>query len=113
MWQTITPQLPVSDVEATQRYFRDVLGFEIAWARGDAFGAVLAGTTEIFFAKAEQPPVGAICCVRVDDADSLFAIYRERGADIVEKIESKPWGMREFAIRDPNGHVFRIGTSTR
>ena len=25
------PQLPVSDVEKSQEYYRDVLGFDIAW----------------------------------------------------------------------------------
>ena len=113
MWSFITPQLPVADVEETQRYYRDVLGFKIGFTRGEDFGAAHCGSTEIFFAKAETPHPVSVCCVRVDDVDGLFAIYRERGARIVEQLETKPWRMREFTIEDPNGHLFRIGQSTR
>ena len=113
MWNFITAQLPVANVAETQAYYRDVLGFEIGFTRGDRFGSVTCGTTEIFFTKADGPCVGAVCCVRVDDADFVYAVCRERGAKIVESIETKPWRMREFTIEDPNGHLFRIGHSTR
>ena len=112
MWNSITPQLPVRDVAEAQRYFRDVLGFEIAWTRGDAFGAVQGGKTEIFVSKSERPETATLC-VLVDDAESLLAIYRERGAKIVEPLQTKPWGVREFTVEEPNGHRFRIGHSTR
>jgi len=113
VWNFITPQLPVADVEETQRYYRDVLGFKIGFTRGGDFGAVHSGTSEIFLARAEAPHPVCMCCVRVDDVDGLYAIYRERGAKIVQQLETKPWRMREFTIEDPNGHLFRIGQSTR
>ena len=113
MWNSITPQLPVRDVGEAQRYFRDVLGFEIAWTRGEAFGSVQGGKTEIFLTRSEDPVPISTICVLVDDADSLFSIYRERGAKIVEGLETKPWGVREFTLEEPNGHRFRIGSSTR
>ncbi len=111
MWTFITPQLPVADVAEAARYYKDVLGFEVAFTR-ESFGAVKCGTTEIFLCKSETPQPGTWSCVRVENADALYAIYRERGAEIVEKLANKPWGMREFTIRDPNGHYFRIGHST-
>ena len=49
------------------------------------------------------------CYVRVADADRLHGLYRERGVAIVEPLESKPWGMREFAVADPDGHMLRFG----
>lgn len=108
MWTSLTPQLPVTDLAATQAWYRDVLGFEIAWANRD-FGAVWRDRVEIFFARVASPVPGSCLCVRVDDADALCAEYRERGARIVEGPEDKPWGMREFALEDPNGHRLRIG----
>ena len=112
MWTSLTLQLPVRDLAESQRYFREVLGFEVAWTRGDHFSAVQAGKTEIFLCQAEQVPSATIC-VLVDDAESLFAVYRERGARIVETLATKPWGVREFTGEDPNGHLFRIGHSIR
>jgi catechol 2,3-dioxygenase-like lactoylglutathione lyase family enzyme len=98
----------VTDLEATQAWYRDVLGFEIAWASSD-FGAVWQDRVEIFFARVARPLPGGCLCVRVADADALCERYRERGAKIVAELEDKPWGMREFTLEDPNGHLLRIG----
>jgi uncharacterized glyoxalase superfamily protein PhnB len=108
VWSSAVPQLPVTDLEATQAWYRDVLGFEIAWASSD-FGAVWQDRVEIFFARVPRPLPGGCLCVRVADADALCARYRERGAKIVAELEDKPWGMREFTLEDPNGHQLRIG----
>jgi uncharacterized glyoxalase superfamily protein PhnB len=112
-WRFITPQLSVRDVEAAQRYYRDHLGFKIAWRSEDgSFGAVYNGTTEIFFARSEQSHPSSVCCVRVDDVEAVYAACRAAGAKIVSELETKVWSMREFSVQDPDGHVFRIGQST-
>jgi catechol 2,3-dioxygenase-like lactoylglutathione lyase family enzyme len=110
-WQFVTPQLPVGDVRETQAYYRDMLGFKIAWIWREEYGAVYNGTTEIFFAR-EEGEIRPVCSfVRVENADEVLAVYRERGVKIVEDIASHPYGMREFSIEDNNGHRFRIGHS--
>jgi catechol 2,3-dioxygenase-like lactoylglutathione lyase family enzyme len=112
IWRAITPQLAVKDVAAAQAWYRDVLGLRPGFARAD-FGSVQDGVLELYLARSEGPPAPSWICVRVDDADGLAAIYRERGAEIVEPVATKPWGVREFTLRDPSGHRFRIGHSTR
>jgi catechol 2,3-dioxygenase-like lactoylglutathione lyase family enzyme len=111
-WLFATPELPVADVRATQAYYRDVLGFRIAWLYEESYGAVYNGQTELFLRRES----GRIepCCVfiRVADADRVLACYREREVKIVSEIASQPWGMREFTIEEPNGHRFRIGHSS-
>jgi len=110
-WQALTPTLPVRDMPATLAWYRDALGCEIAWTWDDgSFAAIFHGeTVEIFFARGDRPVAPPTCYVRVADADCLHALYRERGVTIVEPLASKPWGMREFAVRDPDGHVLRFG----
>ena len=110
-WHFVTPQLPVADVRETQAYYRDVLGFKIAWIWREEYGAVYNGTTEIYLARQEGEIHPSCCFVRVENADETLAIYRERGAKIIEEIASHPYGMREFSIEDNNGHRFRIGHS--
>ena len=109
MWKNLTPQLPVSDVRAAQDYYRDVLGFQIAWIWLDDYGAVYNGDVQIYFTKVDGPRPSMCCCADVEDADAVYETYRARGAKIVSEIETKPWGMREFTIEDPNGHLFRVG----
>jgi uncharacterized glyoxalase superfamily protein PhnB len=108
-WQFVTPQLPVADVRETQAYYRDVLGFKVAWIYQEDFSAVYHGTTEVFFSQEAGKIRPCWNFVRVEDADAILATYRESGAKIIEEIASQPWGMREFTIEDNNGHRFRIG----
>ncbi|WP_213955535.1 MULTISPECIES: VOC family protein [unclassified Variovorax] len=42
------------------------------------------------------------------DVDGLHATYLKRGVEVVEPPASQPWGLREFAIREPDGHVLRF-----
>jgi catechol 2,3-dioxygenase-like lactoylglutathione lyase family enzyme len=107
-WLCVFPQLAVRDVVAAQRYYRDVLGFEIRWTWEDSYGAVENGNVELFLSKDEDPTPSVICVV-VDDADSVYARYRAHGADVVDDIDSKPHRMREFTVRDPDGNLIRIG----
>lgn len=110
-WLYATPELPVADVRATQAYYRDALGFRIAWVYQEEYGAVYNGKTELYLRR----ETGLIerCCVfvRVENADRVLARYREREVRIVAEIATHPWGMREFTLEEINGHHFRIGHS--
>jgi catechol 2,3-dioxygenase-like lactoylglutathione lyase family enzyme len=113
MWLTVTPELPVADVAAAQRYYRDVLGCRIGWiAPDESYGAVYVDTHEIFLARRDAPRSTVTYCVRVDDADAAYAVCREAGAKVVAELETRPWAMREFAVEDLDGHRIRIGQST-
>jgi len=112
VWKFVTPQLPVRDPEASQRWYRDVLGLKPGFVR-PGFAAVRDEAVELFFSRADGPAQPTLCAVRVDDADGLYAIYRERGVEIAEPIADRVWGVREFTLRDPDGHRFRLGHSTR
>ena len=35
--------------------------------------------------------------------------YRQAGADIVDPVASRPYGMRDFVVADPDGHRFTLG----
>jgi len=105
----ITPEFPVKDVAEAQTYYRDRLGFENAWIWEDNFGAVGSGHIEIFFFKQEGTIHPSSCYIFVEDADTWYDRFKQNGVTIVEDIRSTPWGMREFVIRDLNGHLLRLG----
>lgn len=48
--------------------------------------------------------------VAVDDADAAFRRARDAGAEIVEELNDKDYGSREFICRDPEGNVWCFGT---
>ena len=62
---------------------------------------------ELYFSRAETPTPSRLA-VFVDDADSANAKYRQAGAEIVDEIETMPWGLRGFTVKDPDGNLIGI-----
>jgi len=64
------PELPVADVERAQAYYRDVLGFDVAWIEPSKdIGAVSRGEAAIFFRRRAapfEPAIHWICAADVD-----------------------------------------------
>ena len=45
----------------------------------------------------------------VDDVDSYYAELKQRNGQFLSEPSDKPWQMREFGIRTPDGHRLMIG----
>jgi len=102
-----TPELPVRDVATAQVHYRDRLGFKIEWHDDDGgIGAVSHGPCAIFFRKTDGDIHPCTFWVFTKDIDATYEDLERRGAHIFEPITNTKWGMRQFALRDPNGHVF-------
>jgi uncharacterized glyoxalase superfamily protein PhnB len=101
------PELPVTDVERAQQHYRDAFGFEIAWLDPSKdIGAVSRGDAAIFLRKRTPPFQPAVNWVFALDVDATYHELRGLGANIVEPIENKPWGLRQFAVEDLVGNRF-------
>jgi uncharacterized glyoxalase superfamily protein PhnB len=101
------PELPVADVERAQQYYRDVLGFEIGWLYpGKEIGAVSRDEAAIFFRKREPPFEPAVHWVFAIDIDATYLELKSMGANIVDPLEKKPWGLRQFTVKDLDGNLF-------
>ena len=101
------PELPVSDVEKAQEYYQQYFGCKIEWLYpGKEIGAVSNADTAIFFRKREGPFEPVVLWVYCTDIDNSFATLQGNGANIVESIEDKPWGTRQFTVHDLDGNVF-------
>ena len=107
-WTCVIPNLPVRDVPAAQEWYRETLGLDVNWIWQNNFGSVGSGYVELFLYQSDDPkPV--VCSFFVDDVDALYERSGGRGGEIVSELELKPWDVREFSIRDPDGNVLRIG----
>jgi uncharacterized glyoxalase superfamily protein PhnB len=103
------PELPVADVERAQQYYRDVLGFEIGWLYpGKAMGSVSRGNVVIFFRRRQQPFEPEVHWVFAGDIDATYEELRSSGSKIVDPLETKPWGLRQFTVEDLDGHRFHF-----
>ena len=47
--------------------------------------------------------------VLCEGIDALCSRHQCHGATIYSPLETKPWGLREYTVRDLNGHYLRFG----
>lgn len=104
------PELPVIDVERSQQHYRDVLGFEVNWIEPDkSIGAVSRGKIfAIFFRRSKPPFDPTVHWIFASDIDATYHEMKSSGANIVEPLEKKPWGLRQFTVEDLDGNRFYI-----
>jgi hypothetical protein len=111
------PTLPSRSVPDTLVFYRR-LGFDgKIVGGGDSYAILTRGAIEIhFFTHSELHPAesSAGCYVRVLDVRDIFESFAlaklsRKGIPRMDQLEDKPWGMREFAIVDPDGNLLRIG----
>ena len=112
-WLHLMPRLPVSDMERSIAYYQEALGLNLAWRTVDGSLAALAtGEIEVLLLvpwTGEGAPPAQSSYVYVEDPDALCAEFQEAGADIVDPVASRPYGMRDFVVCDPDGHRFTLG----
>jgi uncharacterized glyoxalase superfamily protein PhnB len=115
-----TPVLLVKDVVKSAAYYTDKLGFTVErfWgdppmftiARRDGVSVMLnqVGADDVFRANGDYDGRFSVY-LDVTDADALHAEFQASGADIVCQPEDQPYMMREFQVRDLDGHLLGCG----
>jgi len=117
---SVTPNLVVRDVAKSTAFYRDVLGFEIkqtvpdaapfvfVWLERDGVPVFLndiKAVLEEYPAMAQVPPGGtAALYFALTGVDQLHDAIKER-APVVMPLKTQFYGMREFAVTDPDGHL--------
>jgi uncharacterized glyoxalase superfamily protein PhnB len=120
-FRKLTPNLLVANVERSLAFYTGTLGFEpgmtVPGESPFVFASVSSGPVEIFFNDAatavkEYPgfggkPLGATgtLFIEVEGVDALDDRLKASRVKVVMPIETKFYGMREFAIEDPDGYV--------
>lgn len=119
-FKKLTPNLVVSSVERSLAFYVETLGFERGMTVPDAspyvFASVTSGAVEIFFNDAaaaikEYPafggrPIGATgtMFIEMEGVDALHDRLKS-SVKIVMPLVTQFYGLREFAIEDPDGYT--------
>lgn len=103
--------LPVSDVLAAVDFYTKKLGFRLGFTWGDppSMAGVNLGNVQMFLQQGTPNPEGCSVYFVVGNADELFEFQRDNGVDIVEAPADKPYGLRDYRIRDLHGYVLGFG----
>ena len=106
------PNLLVRDVATSIEFYRDVIGFEVRNVTEDgAFGLLGRGLAEVALIQTESPPAEQ-AYLYVRGVDALHERCQKADVDISRPLTDHPWGLRDFVVRDPDGHLIGIGERT-
>lgn len=126
----LTPILNVSDIVASFAWF-EAIGWKKQWDWGDppTFGSIVNGQTVIFLCQGAQGQRGGPMpkfpgdddCGSVwmswwlESAAALDAAHAQAvalGYLVTHPPTDEPWGVREFHLRHPDGHTFRVSAGS-
>ena len=117
MFKDATTVLTVRDVRASLAYYRDSLGFDIAFEYGDPvfYAGLCRDKATIHLISAErtprQPGHGAVALF-VDDVNALYADFVRRGAKAPEPPADRAYGLRDFNAFDLDGNQLIFGAES-
>lgn len=109
MMKRVMPELPLDDVPAGVRHYRDVLGFKVNHEQQEL--GVLDRDEIRVLLVARTPHHSGIgsAYFYVRDADKLYSELLEKGADVQGEPISQPWGLREFSVLDVERNRLTFG----
>jgi uncharacterized glyoxalase superfamily protein PhnB len=117
---SVTPNLIVRDIAASAAFYCDVLGFSIkqtvpdappfvfVWLERDGIPVFLndpgAAEKDLPGAASRLPGGTATLFFVLSDVDGYHSTVAPQ-AKVVMPLKTQFYGMREFAIEDPDGHI--------
>ena len=108
------PSLSVPDVAAAVEFYTTKLGFTrgFTWGEPPTIAGVNLDRVQVFLEQRTPSPAGCSVYFVVGDADELFEFQRAGGVEIVEPPGDRPYGLRDFRVRDSYGYVLSFGHYT-
>ncbi len=120
----LVPMLICADVPASVRFYCDVLGFEVVDRMDDVgatgFASLRNGKAMVMLASPTYIPRAprvegrypqAMYYFYVEDVDALRRSVVDAGGPATECVD-RFYGLREFEVVDPEGHVLLFGQDT-
>jgi uncharacterized glyoxalase superfamily protein PhnB len=108
--------LAVRDLKASTRYYMDVLGFSRDPIDAEGWSFLTRDSVRVMLGECpDEKPAGELgnhsyfAYWNVDDVDQFYQEIAARGALVTSSPADKPWGLREFVLRTPDGHRITCG----
>ena len=117
--------LVCKDLEKAVKFYKEELGFRVVSEDSEkdfvtlefAENSIMLEKDKLFkdavpelkeeFEK-NKPGVGVTIFIHVDDADRRYRDIKAKNVEIFSEIATKPWGAREFVIKDPEGYLLNV-----
>jgi len=111
----LSPMLETKDMQATMKFYTEVLGFncntfseEWGWAHFSKDEISLMFSRPNEQRNIPEPIMSGSLYITVDDVDSVWDELKYK-CSICYPIENFEYGMREFGVFDNNGYLLQFG----
>lgn len=115
----VEPQLFVTDIEASCAFFTEKLGFSVVFTYGEPpfYAQVARDGARLNLRHVDKPLVDAalvereellaatFTVVSADEIERLFDAYDDAEVHFLQRLAEKPWGARDFIVKDPDGNL--------
>ena len=113
-------QLRTTDLAESIRFYTAGLGLTLEFQYEDFYAGIRAGNS-VFHLKLvdEKDPSSEFVdrgdhfhlYLETDDAAAAADALKRNGVRLAKDVHDTPWGTREFAIKDNQGHTIYLGES--
>jgi uncharacterized glyoxalase superfamily protein PhnB len=114
------PVIAAADVLSTVTWFVRTLGFKQQWIWGEppVYAGIRSGGAMLYISR--DPDMADVIQSRglmpdiflwVEDIEHAYDQHQANGAEIVEPLSERPWGVRQYVVREPNGYRLKIAES--
>jgi catechol 2,3-dioxygenase-like lactoylglutathione lyase family enzyme len=115
----IVPVVKSDDLSRSVYFYTQILDFEPKWPgheeqeKANGVAHLTKDGAELLLSRhAGDGVFGSVNRIFVDDVDERYTTFRARGLDTTQRPESpihiapvnQTWGLREFAVTDPDGN---------
>ena len=104
------------DLKVSTRYYVDVLGFSKDPIDADGWSFLTRDNFRVMLGECRnEKPASELgdhsyfAYWNVDDVDQFYQEISAKGALVASAPSNKPWGLREFVLRTPDGHRITCG----
>ena len=112
--------LAVRDLKISTDYYVDVIGFSRDPIDAPGWSLLTRDTVRVMLGECpDEVPASElanhsyVAYWNVEGVDQLYEEIRSRGALLSSAPQNKPWGLREFGLRTPDGHRITCGEIIR
>ena len=103
------PILDMRDPKKTREFYEQKLGFTAVGNWDDEYLIIQREHLFLHFTRYDTQ-FAPECFIYTDNLDGLYEEFKARGAIHPNgALETKPWGIREFAVIDPSENLLRFG----
>jgi uncharacterized glyoxalase superfamily protein PhnB len=115
----VEPQLFVADARAAVEFFVAKLGFSVVFIYGEPpyYAQVRRGGARLNLRCVDRPVIdpglrdreellsATLTVTSADEIRQLFQEFEGQGVSFAQTLTKKPWGARDFIIRDLDGNL--------